>query len=51
VVELRENGATVEVIENTDFGDSDVEFVGMRFKVNTLDTSDLITLYTEQGLE
>jgi len=23
----------------------------MRFKVNTLDTSDLITLYTEQGLE
>jgi hypothetical protein len=51
VIELREDGATVEVIENTDFGDSDVEFVGMRFRVNTLDTSNLITLYTEQGLE
>lgn len=51
VTELREDGATVKVLTNTDFGDSGVEFVGQSFNVNTLDTSKLITLYSTEGLE
>ena len=51
VLEFRNDGATVEVIENTDFGNNPIDFVGMKFRVNTLDDSSLITLYSMEGLE
>ena len=50
VIELRNDGATVKVLTNTDLGNSGVDFVGQLFNVNSLDESTVLQLFSTEGL-
>jgi len=50
VTELRQDGATVKVLTNTDLGNSGVDFVGQSFNVNSLDETAVLQLFSTQGL-